>query len=162
MARLHLIVLHLTVFNHTLLSLTLKPHQSINMSSYFDAIKPESDIDSQLTGIDSLDSQLTVAKGLQRSAPPEISTVLFLPPHLPRIRQLAFALNEQLTWTADDYAAYWPFLDNIWMHNHTERVTKKKHKNRIGIVGFGKTMLTYRLKVRDDELNECDELIRAL
>ena len=97
------------------------------MSSYFDATK-SGDGDSQLTEqLDSqLDSQLTVAKGPPRSAPPPPSMVMQLPPDLAAMRQLVFALNASpIIWTADDYATYWPFVDNIWVHNHTERLTKK-------------------------------------
>ena len=77
------------------------------MSSYLDAIKPGCD-DSQLNNqLDSqLDSQLTVARGPSRSAPPQNSTVLKLPPNLTSIRHQAFALNAQIIWTAADYALY--------------------------------------------------------
>ena len=95
------------------------------MSSYFDTTKPES----QLTEADDsqdVDSQLTVAKGPSRSAPPAISTVLSLPPGLFSLRQQAFHLNAQLVWTAEEFDQYWPFVDNIWVHNHTEPMTKKK------------------------------------
>ena len=31
-----------------------------------------------------------------------------------------------MTWSAADYALYWSYVNNIWVHNHTERMTKKK------------------------------------
>ena len=94
------------------------------MSSYLDTTKPESDVDSQLDS--QLNSQLIVARGPSRSASIPISTVLALPSHLISMRQLAFALDAPINWTADNYASYWPFMDNIWVHNHTERITKKR------------------------------------
>ena len=97
------------------------------MSSYFDAIKP-GDEDSQLNNQlnSQLDSQLIVARGPPRSAPPSISTVLQLFSDLAAVRQNAFALNaSEITWTADDYAFYWSFVNNIWVHNHTDNFIKK-------------------------------------
>ena len=108
------------------------------MSSYFDTIKLESqltdtanseDFDNQLTDAGNsqdFDCQLIIAKSPTRSVPLTISTVLSLPPGLPSIRQQAFNLNTQLIWTAEKFAQYWPFVDNIWVHNHTESLTKKR------------------------------------
>ena len=49
------------------------------MSSYFDATKPESDVDSQDAVNQDVNSQLTVARGLASSAPLPLSTLLSLP-----------------------------------------------------------------------------------
>ena len=78
------------------------------MSSYLDTTKPESHVNSQLDS--QLDSQLTVARESSRSASTPISTVLALPSHLVSMRQLVFALDAPITWTADNYASYWPFM----------------------------------------------------
>ena len=42
------------------------------------------------------------------------------------MRQFVFALNMQIIWFANDYALYWLYIDNIWMHNHTKRMIKKQ------------------------------------
>ena len=90
------------------------PHSYLKMSSYLDVTKPEYDNSQLSSHIDSqFDSQLTVARGPPRSAPSPISTVLKLPSNLATVRQHAFALNAELTWNADDYALYWPFVDNL-------------------------------------------------
>lgn len=102
------------------------------MSSYFDATKPgfdDSQSDSQLNSqLDSqLDSQLIIVKGSVRFAPsPIFFIVLNNPSDLMPMRQHAFALHTSITWSAADYASYWPYVDNVWVHNHTERMTKKK------------------------------------
>ena len=31
-----------------------------------------------------------------------------------------------MTWSAADYALYWSYVNNIWVHNHIERITKIK------------------------------------
>ena len=55
----------------------------------------------------------TVARGLASSAPLPLSTLLSLPLNLLLIRQQAFQLHAELIWTADEYAQFWPFVDNI-------------------------------------------------
>ncbi len=78
-------------------------------SLYLNVTKPESDDDyTQLTEIDD-DTQLIVVKG-SRSARFIFASanfiILTLPLDLTSIRQLAFALFTQLTWSAEDYALY--------------------------------------------------------
>ena len=60
------------------------------MSLYFDATRPESDLDSQ------------DARGPASSALLPLSTLLSLPPNLLLIRQQAFQLHAELIWTADE------------------------------------------------------------
>lgn len=71
------------------------------------------------------DSQLTIIRGSTRSAPPPISILLSLPPHLALVRQQAFDLPTSFSWTADEYRLYWLFVDNLLVHNHTNSKTKK-------------------------------------
>lgn len=80
---------------------------------------------SQLTALDE-DSQLTVAKGLKCSPPVSSSTLLAPPAGIALIRQQVFELHASMTWTTDEYALYWPFVDNIWAYNHTGFLTKKR------------------------------------
>lgn len=78
--------------------------------------------DSQLTD---MDSQLTIAKGVSSDVPFKLTpSVLSLPSNISSMRQQAFALTTPLTWTQETYDTFWPFVDNIWVHNHTERKTK--------------------------------------
>ena len=62
-------------------------------------------------------------KGSKRSKPvptmsPEaVSTILKLPPHTPETRQAVFSLNAPVSWTAEQYEAYWPLMDNLWVCN---------------------------------------------
>ena len=99
------------------------------MSSYMDTgqLKDDSQSDSQIDSqiADDKDSQLTIARGSIRSAPPSISTLLTLPPDLLSMRQQVFELAMPLTWTGAEYDIYWPFVDNIWVHNHSEKKTKR-------------------------------------
>lgn len=49
-----------------------------------------------------------------------------LPPGLLLIRQQIFKLDALVTWTADEFAQYWPYVDNIWVHNCTRPTTKNE------------------------------------
>lgn len=96
------------------------------MSFYIDTSWPE-DSESQFTDSRSTDkdSQLTIAKGYVRSVSPSISTSLNPPPNVSSMRQQGFDLVTPLTWTGEEYDTYWPFLDNIWVHKHSEKKTKR-------------------------------------
>lgn len=92
------------------------------MSSYIDTTKPES----EQSDVESDDSQFTVAKGPVGLNSTTLPTVLVVPPNLSDIRQQLFELKNSITWSAQQFDQYWPFLDNIWVHNHTSSITKKQ------------------------------------
>ena len=62
-------------------------------------------------------------KGTKRSKPvpvissEAVSTMLKLPPHTPETRQAVFSLNAPVSWTAEEFHAYWPLVDNLWVCN---------------------------------------------
>ena len=62
-------------------------------------------------------------KGSKRSKPvpvissEAVSTMLKLPPHTPETRQAVFSLNAPVLWTAEEFYAYWPLVDNLWVCN---------------------------------------------
>ena len=92
------------------------------MSFYLDTSKPYDD-NSQLNS--QLDSQLIVVRDSSCFASSAIFIVMKLSSDLTSMRQCAFALHAQISWSADEYALYWSFVNNIWVHNHTERVIKR-------------------------------------
>ena len=106
---------------------TTKPDEdTINHQDVDSQGTDSQDVDSQDIDTQSVDSQFTVAKGPVASPPISTSTLLQLPPDLSLIRQQLFRLDTQVTWTADELAQYWPYVDNIWVHNCTRPMTKKK------------------------------------
>jgi hypothetical protein len=58
-------------------------------------------------------------KGSKRSKPvpvissEAVSTMLKLPPHTPETRQAVFSLNAPVSWTAEEFHAYWPLVDRL-------------------------------------------------
>ena len=59
-------------------------------------------------------------------------TLLNLPIGLAGVRQAVFELNSVITWTPDEYEAYWPYCDNFWVRNTTaKRITKKGRESEI-------------------------------
>ena len=52
---------------------------------------------------------------LQRNSSPSLPPSL--PPHTPETRQAVFLLSTPIQWTADDFDAYWPLVDNFWVCN---------------------------------------------
>ena len=71
-------------------------------------------------------------KGSKRSKPVPIwsseavSTMLKLPPHTPETRQAVFSLNAPVSWTAEEYHAYWPLVDNLWVCNKPDNAMTSK------------------------------------
>ena len=71
----------------------------------------------------SLDEERAPRKGTKRSKsalliPPEVaSTMLELPAHTPETREAAFLLSTPIRWTAEQFDAYWPLVDNFWVCN---------------------------------------------
>ena len=53
------------------------------------------------------------------------STILKLPQGLSAIREHLFLLQSSMTWTAKQFEDFWPFCDNIWVHNLTNQMTRK-------------------------------------
>lgn len=49
------------------------------------------------------------------SRPPAYYSIYKIPPHLGRIRQTLFELNEPIEISLAEYDKYWPFIDNIWV-----------------------------------------------
>ena len=120
----------------------------------------DNQLDSQLNN--QLNNQFIVVKNLFCFVSSTIFVVLKLFPNLKFNCQLAFVLNDaENTWTVDEYTAFWFFVNNIWMHNHTDHVIKKKSKNLIDCADFEKMMLTQNLKVTNDVQNKCDTRIFA-
>ena len=40
-----------------------------------------------------------------------------LPPNIIETRQAVFLLNKPIRWTAEEFDAYWPLVDNFWVCN---------------------------------------------
>lgn len=85
------------------------------MSSYLDFVKSSN---SQESGV-SDDTQFTIVKGPATSAPVALSTLLNIPPALPAVCQRVFDLKDSITWSKEESAEFWPFINNIWVHNQT-------------------------------------------
>ena len=71
-------------------------------------------------------------KGSKRSKPvpvmssDAVSTMLKLPPHTPENRQAVFSLSTPVSWTAEEFHAYWPLVDNLWVCNKPNNAITSK------------------------------------
>ncbi|KAL1955384.1 hypothetical protein VTO42DRAFT_8604 [Malbranchea cinnamomea] len=54
--------------------------------------------------------------------PPELDrfSIHDVPPNIARIRQLLFELREPIEMSLDEFALYWPFIDNIWVKHRPQ------------------------------------------
>ena len=54
--------------------------------------------------------------------PPELDrfSINDVPPNIARIRQILFELREPIEMSLDEFALYWPFIDNIWVKHRPQ------------------------------------------
>ena len=52
--------------------------------------------------------------------------MLKLPPYTPETRQAAFLLSTSIVWTAEEFDAYWPLVDNYWVCNKPNNAITEK------------------------------------
>ena len=88
-------------------------------------IADQSTLNDSLDRAENVESEYSLAKGPSRNLPTLPSTVLHLPPLLPTVRKQVFELKDEIVWTTEEYHQYWPFVDNVWVHNQTRPTTQK-------------------------------------
>ena len=80
----------------------------------------------------SLDDRKEPRKGTTRSKiPPPMSlevasTILKLPEDTPATREACFLLEDPICWTAEQFDAYWPLVDNFWVCNKAKNPVTAK------------------------------------